>query len=118
MAVPSVACGADRVDRLGGCSARCDVGRDSPASAGPLLMSAMFADGPGSMMPVADQLFFVAHHDRDGRPRLHQRAVALGLAGALLGELVLLGHLDVYDSAVYVVHREPPHDALDHSILS
>jgi hypothetical protein len=81
-------------------------------------MSAMYAEGPTSLLPVADQLFFIAHDDRDGRSRLHQRAAALGLAGALLGELVLLGRLAVYDGAVCVVRREPPPDALDHSILS
>src|SRR5689334_9973445 len=81
-------------------------------------MSDMYPQRPDSGWPVADQLFFIAHDDRNGRPRLHQRAVALGLAGALLGELVLLGHVDVYDSALYVVHRDPPHDPLDHSILS
>src|SRR5690348_2767431 len=82
------------------------------------LMSDMYPQGPDSGLPVADQLYFIAHDDRYGRSRLHQRAVALGLAGALLGELVLLGHLDVYDGGVFVVRREPPHDALDHSILS
>jgi hypothetical protein len=81
-------------------------------------MGVAFAEGPDSLLSVADQLFFVAHDDRYGRPRLHQRAVALGLAGALLGELVLLGRVDVFDGTVYVVRREPPHDALAHSILS
>ena len=40
-------------------------------------------------MLLADDFFLIAHDDRDGRSRLSQRAVEFGLAGAMLGELVL-----------------------------
>jgi hypothetical protein len=38
---------------------------------------------------LADDLYLIAHHERTGRPLLAPRAVGLGLAGALLGELIL-----------------------------
>ena len=38
---------------------------------------------------LADDLYLIAHHERTGRLLLSPRAVGLGLAGALLGELVL-----------------------------
>ena len=40
---------------------------------------------------LADQFFLIAHEDRTGRSRLHPRATGLGLAAALLGELMLTG---------------------------
>jgi Golgi phosphoprotein 3 (GPP34) len=54
------------------------------------------AGGPRARVPalagtglLADDLYLIAHHERTGRPLLAPRAVGLGLAGALLGELVL-----------------------------
>ena len=38
---------------------------------------------------VADDLYLMAHHDRTGKPLLETRALALGLAGGLLAELML-----------------------------
>jgi hypothetical protein len=38
---------------------------------------------------VADDLYLVAHDDRTGRPHLQPRALGIGLAGALLTELML-----------------------------
>lgn len=38
---------------------------------------------------LADDLYLIAHHERTGRPLLSPRAAGLGLAGALLAELVL-----------------------------
>lgn len=42
---------------------------------------------------VADDLYLLAHHDVSGKPFLQQRALGLGLAGALLAELVLVAAL-------------------------
>jgi Golgi phosphoprotein 3 (GPP34) len=40
---------------------------------------------------VADDLYLIAHDDRTGRPHLQPRALGIGLAGALLAELMLAG---------------------------
>lgn len=44
-------------------------------------------------LSIADDLFLVAVDERTGRIRLHQRALALGLAGGLLAELGLGSHI-------------------------
>ena len=46
---------------------------------------------------LADQYFLIAHEDRTGRSRLHPRATGLGLAAALLGELMLEGRLRIVE---------------------
>ena len=67
---------------------------------------------------LADQYFLIAHEDRTGRSRLHPRATGLGLAAALIGELVLDGHLELMDGDLHIIDRRPPGDALSHDILS
>ena len=49
-------------------------------------------DGTGR---VGDDLWLLAHNDVTGRPCLQPRPLGLGLAGALLGELVLTGLVSV-----------------------
>jgi hypothetical protein len=66
---------------------------------------------------VADQFFLIAHEDRTGRSRLHPRATGLGLAAGLIGELVLLDRVRVLGGELAVVSREPPGDALAHTVL-
>lgn len=68
-------------------------------------------------MLLTDELFLVAHDDTTGRPRLHARAVELGLAGGLLAELVLYGRVVVHGGRLTVVDRRPPDDPLAHTIL-
>lgn len=68
-------------------------------------------------MLVADEFFLVAHNDIRGKARLHPAATGLGLAGGLLGELVLYGHIMVVDGDLSVVDRRPPADALAHTVL-
>jgi hypothetical protein len=68
-------------------------------------------------VPLADELFLIAHDDTTGRPRLHARAAELGLAGALLGELVLDGRITFHDGRLTVVDRRTPDDALAHLVL-
>ncbi|MBO3736694.1 GOLPH3/VPS74 family protein [Actinoplanes flavus] len=68
--------------------------------------------------PPADDLFRLIHSERDGQLLLHPDVAGLVLAGALLGELVLTGHLTI--TAAYearVVSRMPPNDAVCHSVL-
>ncbi|MEV6601541.1 GPP34 family phosphoprotein [Actinoplanes sp. NPDC051346] len=66
---------------------------------------------------LADQFFLIAHEDRTGRSRLHPRATGLGLAAALLGELMLEGRLRIFDGDLYISSRQPPRDSLSHSVL-
>lgn len=66
---------------------------------------------------LADQYFLIAHEDRTGRSRLHPRATGLGLAGALIGELILEGRVGVADGDLIILDRHPPTDALAHDIL-
>lgn len=69
-------------------------------------------------MLLADDFFLIAHDDRDGRSRLSPKAVDLGLAGAMLGELVLEQRLLVEGPRLRVINREPPLDALAHTTLA
>jgi Golgi phosphoprotein 3 (GPP34) len=66
---------------------------------------------------LADQYFLIAHEDRTGRSRLHPRATGLGLAAALLGELVLENRIGITDGDLLILDRHPPSDALAHDIL-
>jgi hypothetical protein len=66
---------------------------------------------------LADEFFLIAHEERTGRSRLHPRATALGLAAALIGELMLMGRVRLSDGDLYVVSRNPPTDALAHEVM-
>jgi hypothetical protein len=66
---------------------------------------------------LADQFFLIAHEDRTGRSRLHPRATGLGLAAALIGELMLEGRVRIFDGDLHIVSRQPPRDSLTHDIL-
>jgi hypothetical protein len=66
---------------------------------------------------LADQYFLIAHEDRTGRSRLHPRATGLGLAGALIGELILEGRVGIAEGDLIILDRHPPTDALAHDIL-
>jgi Golgi phosphoprotein 3 (GPP34) len=66
---------------------------------------------------LADDLYLMAHHDVSGRPLLQPRAAGLGLAGALLAELMLLGNIRVGPDRVTVADAAPPRDALAGSVL-
>src|SRR5258706_454509 len=66
-------------------------------------------------MLLADDFFLIAHDDRDGKSRLSQRAVEFGLAGAMLGELVLEQRILCEGPRLRVISREPPSDPLAHT---
>lgn len=68
-------------------------------------------------MLLADEFWLLAHDDATGKPRLSSRVLGLGLAGALLGELVAGRNVVVQQGAVHVVSRTPPPDALAHTVL-
>jgi hypothetical protein len=66
---------------------------------------------------LADDLYLMAHHEVSGRVLLQPRAAGLGLAGALLAELVLLGTIRIGPGGVAVADRAEPEDALAGSVL-
>lgn len=66
---------------------------------------------------LADDLFRLAHRDSTGAPLLDPYVAGLGLSAALLGELLLTGHLTVRNGLVEVTVRSPPSDVLAHTVL-
>jgi Golgi phosphoprotein 3 (GPP34) len=77
------------------------------------------AQGPSAHLRLADEFFLVAHnHDADTIvPRLHGTGIDLGLAGALLAELVLERRLQINDARVIVFDPTPPNDSLSATLL-
>ncbi|MGA5304587.1 GOLPH3/VPS74 family protein [Nucisporomicrobium flavum] len=66
---------------------------------------------------LADDMFRLAHRDSTGAPLLDPHVAGLGLSAALLGELLLTGHLTVRDGLVAVTDRSTPSDVLAHKVL-
>jgi hypothetical protein len=75
--------------------------------------SVQVAAGPA----LADDFFRLSHNDVTGHPRLTAKATGLGLAAALLADLILAQRLTVHDEHLHVSDRTPPADALSHTIL-
>ena len=76
--------------------------------------------GPPTPVRIADQLFLAAHDHDTGhlRARLHRAGMELGLAGALLAELVLDRRVDVRQGRVMLVSRAPMDDILSQTVLA
>jgi hypothetical protein len=66
---------------------------------------------------LADELFLIGHDEQTGRAHLRGRVTGLGLAGALLAELVLFGRMTVDGDRLYVLDDAPPPDAVMHLLL-
>ncbi len=66
---------------------------------------------------LADDLYLLAHHEITGKPHLQPRAAGLGLAGALLAELMLSGKIYLQPDRIMVADRSPPGDGLARSVL-
>lgn len=66
---------------------------------------------------VADDLYLMAHHEVTGKPYLHHRAMGVGLAGALLAELVLAGKVRVWPDAILPAAWGAPADELARTVL-
>jgi hypothetical protein len=66
---------------------------------------------------LADDLYLLAHHDVSGRPYLQPRAAGIGLAGALLAELVLSGGIQVRADGVEATGRGLPGEGLARRVL-
>ena len=56
---------------------------------------------------LADDFFLMTHDGLTDKPRLSGRILGLGLAGALLGELILLGAVDIVDDNLVPI-ADPP----------
>jgi hypothetical protein len=67
---------------------------------------------------LADDLYLLAHDDVTGRSFLQPRALGLGLAGALLAELVTSGHLGVRAAGLGVISLAAPQDGLARQVLA
>ncbi len=66
---------------------------------------------------LADDLYLLAHHDVSGRQFLHPRAAGIGLASALLAELVVSARVRVSADSVVVADSKPPDDGLAGHVL-
>ncbi|MGC4804972.1 GPP34 family phosphoprotein [Micromonospora sp. DT233] len=66
---------------------------------------------------LADQFFLTARHDANGRLRMAPRPARVGLAAALLAELVVDGHLWADNAMVSLRGRRRPVDPLAASVL-
>jgi hypothetical protein len=66
---------------------------------------------------LADDLYLLAHHEITGKLHLQPRAAGLGLAGALLAELMLSGKIYFQADQIMVADRSPPEDGLARSVL-
>ncbi|MFL6076969.1 MAG: GPP34 family phosphoprotein [Mycobacteriales bacterium] len=65
---------------------------------------------------LADGLFLAAHDEFTGMPRLRPLRLGLGLASAVLAELVFARKLHLEDRELWIVDHSPPIDALDHLV--
>jgi hypothetical protein len=57
-------------------------------------------------LPLADELFLIGHDDYSGKAQCDQAALDAGLAGAVLGELVLSRRIDITDGLVVPRDRQ------------
>ncbi|MEV0587041.1 GPP34 family phosphoprotein [Nonomuraea sp. NPDC050310] len=68
---------------------------------------------------LADELFLIAWDTTSsGKPRLHVQGVALGLAGALLAELVLHSRVAVQGATIRVADRRPVGETVADAVLA
>lgn len=66
---------------------------------------------------VGDDLWLIAHDDRSGRERVSSVALDCGLAGALLGELVLSRNIQVREGRIHVLTGKLPDDQTTLEVL-
>jgi hypothetical protein len=67
---------------------------------------------------VADDLYLMAHDDRSGKPYLQPQALGIGLAGALLAELMLAERIGLRrDSTVVFVPGVAQDTVMRHALL-
>ncbi len=68
-------------------------------------------------LPLADDLFLTAHDTVKGKCLLSPATLGLGLAAALLGELILWRRIDLRDGALTLIDDRPTADAAVTAVL-
>lgn len=68
-------------------------------------------------LPLADDLFLTAHDTVKGKSLLTPATLGLGLAAALLGELVLWRRLDIADGKIVLIDDRPTADPAATAVL-
>jgi hypothetical protein len=68
-------------------------------------------------LPLADDLFLTAHDTVKGKGLLSPATLGLGLAGALLAELVLWRRIDVLDGKIAIIDDRPTGDPATSAVL-
>ena len=68
-------------------------------------------------LPLADDLFLTAHDTVKGKCLLSPATLGLGLAGALLAELVLWRRIDVLDGKITIIDDRPTGDPATSAVL-
>ncbi|MGC5332838.1 GOLPH3/VPS74 family protein [Micromonospora sp. DT62] len=74
-------------------------------------------NAPAGPTLLADEFWFMAHDDQNGRPRLFESALNHGLAAALLAELYGEGRITFKQGRIEVLQPWPPRDWLQHVVL-
>lgn len=69
------------------------------------------------MSRVADDLFLIVHDERSGRCIISDRAAGVGLAAALVGELLLDERLTIHAGGLYPRPGYPPGNRLSRDLL-
>jgi len=59
---------------------------------------------------ISDEYWLLSHHDYDGKKLVDDEVLQVGLAGAVLAELMLAGRLDIVDKRVMVRDARPTGD--------
>jgi Golgi phosphoprotein 3 (GPP34) len=72
---------------------------------------------PHAGAPIADDLFLIAHHYQDGKPRLPSRLMGMAVSAAVLSDLALLGHVGVRDGALLPLDGATRTDEFGQSVL-
>ena len=68
-------------------------------------------------LPLADDLFLTAHDSVKGKCLLSPATLGLGVAAALIGELVLWRRLDVVDGKIAIIDDRPTGDPAATAVL-
>jgi len=68
-------------------------------------------------LPIADDLFLTAHDSVKGKSLLTPATLGLGLAGALLAELILWRRVDVVDGKILIIDDRPTGDPATTAVL-
>ncbi|SNY48963.1 GOLPH3/VPS74 family protein [Paractinoplanes atraurantiacus] len=68
-------------------------------------------------LPLADDLFLTAHDSVKGKCQLSPATLGLGMAAALIGELVLWRRLDLVDGKIQIIDDRPTGDPAATAVL-